>query len=171
MHTKILIRTDSFSEHYQHWLQKDVRDVMEILSGSYANEVFGKGSEDLDYERTENFTRIIWAPDCLHHQTFGFLIDTLKTKLIAFAGYQLNISDERNEILDKGLRLTTHRHYLKPDPKRRGSQGIKCDLNFDNIMLEHRFNKDYDAFCITACHYKNTSPSTAFEKLMEFLLS
>ena len=169
MHTKILIRTDSFSEHYQHWLQRDVKDIIEILSGSYANEVFGKGSEDLKYEQSDSFKKIIWQPAFLNQQTFGFLIDLFKTKLIAFAGYQLNLSDERNEIFDNGLRFTTHRHYLKPTFNKTELIKLQDQVKFNNLILEHRFNKQYNAFYLTA-NFNKDAHLTSFEKLMEFLL-
>lgn len=168
MHTKILIRKDSFLEHYQHWLQKDVKDILEMLSGSYANEAFGKGSDDLKCEHMEHSDRIRWQPAHLHHQTFGFLMDLFKTKLIAFAGYRIVLSDERTEVFDNGLRLTIHRHSLKPSVNTDNNNGPKKD--FGHLNLEHHFNKDSNCFILTAVHHSGR-PGDSFEKLMEFLLS
>lgn len=169
MHTKILIRTDSFFEHYQQWLQRDVKDVLEMLSGSYANELFGNGAIDLHYQQTPTCKQILWEPECLPHQSIGYLIDYFKTNLVAFAGYQNCISDERTEVYDKGMRMTIHRHLLKH---------IACNLPiptalFDNpkgnLHLEHRFNKNQNVLFIKSIDCNNPQ-FNSFENMMSFLL-
>ncbi len=165
MHTKVLIRTDSFIEHYQHWLQKEVIEVIEILSGSYANEVFGKGADDFKFETQASHNRIYWQPLFLTHHELGFLIDYFKTKLLQ-NGYVLSLSDERHEIFDSGLRLTIHRHYLKPE---KAMNAEKTYLNFGNLFLEHQFNNKQNKFCLTV-NFGGHENRASFEKLMEFLL-
>ena len=166
MHTKVLIRTDSFIEHYQQWLQINVNEVLEIMSGSYANEVFGKGSEDFDYKKNTDTTVIKWKPIVLNKQEVGFLMDYFQTKLCQH-GYTLSLSDERQELFDSGLRFTIHRHFLKPIITA-VHQNNPC-YNFGNLILEHQFNQKSNAFCMTV-HRHASSELASFEKLMEFLL-
>ncbi len=141
-----------------------------MLSGSYANEAFGKGADDLKCEHKEGYDRIIWQPAHLQHHTFGFLMDLFKTKLIAFAGYKTVLSDERIEVFDNGLRFTVHRHSLKyanePPPR----SALVALQQFGHLNLEHKFNKDHNVFLLTAINTIDLQDNS-FEKLMEFLLS
>ncbi len=168
MHTKVLIRTDSFIEHYQQWLKKEVNEVIEILSGSYANEVFGMGADDLKFEKLPDLSRITWNPTVLKTQELGFLMDFFKSKLEE-CGYCLNLSDERQEIFDSGLRLIIHRHFLKPTIGDQELLNMRQNAKFGKLYLEHRFNGKVNSFCLTASYYDHLNQSS-FEKLMEFLL-
>ncbi|MDI1233801.1 MAG: hypothetical protein PSX81_05940 [bacterium] len=167
MHTKVLIRTDSFIEHYQHWLNKDMEEVLEIMSGSYANEVFGKGADDFSFEQQAELIKISWKPTVLNRQSIGFLIDYFQTKLCE-NGYVLTLSDERQEVFDSGMRLTIHRHYLKPIKQNNSNSGLPY-LNFGNLVIEHQFNQNRNQLCLTVTHNEVTN-SGSFEKLMELLL-
>ena len=166
MHTKVLIRTDSFIEHYQHWLKMNVNEVLEIMSGSYANEVFGKGSDDFDYKKNADTTVIKWKPSVLNKQEMGFLMDYFQTKLCQH-GYTLSLSDERQELFDSGLRFTIHRHFLKPIITA-VHQNNPC-YNFGNLILEHQFNQKNNAFSMTV-HRQASAELSSVEKLMEFIL-
>lgn len=161
MHTKVLIRSQNYSEHYQQWLQKGVGELLELFSGSYANGVFGKGADDLDYEILPTFRRITWYPDHVIHQEMSFIMDYFMLRLIQ-CNYMLVLSDERNEVFDSGVRITIHRHYMKP--------AEDATSDFGNIILEHRFNPHTNNLALTV----NNLPiygSGSFEKLMELLLS
>lgn len=168
MHTKVLIRTDSFIEHYQHWLKKEVNEVLEIMSGSYANEVFGKGADDFSFEQKADTIKIKWKPAVLNKQEMGFLLDYFQTKLCS-QGYLLSLSDERQEIFDSGVRLTIHRHFLKPIKKEGNAVEHDQLLNFGNLIIEHQFNQASNQFCLSV-NRSGQSHSASFEKLMEFLL-
>ncbi|MES2618639.1 MAG: hypothetical protein V4613_12225 [Bacteroidota bacterium] len=158
MHTKVLNRTQTYSEHYQQWLHKGAIELLEILSGSYANGVFGKGADDLDYEQLPTFKRLTWHPEHLIHQELSFLFDYFMLRLVQ-NNYLLSLSDERHEIFDSGTRLTIHRHHLKPD----------SDVNYGNIILEHRFNSHINSLIIIS-NNNGRDGMTTFEKLMEMLL-
>lgn len=160
MHTKVLNRTQNYSEHYQQWLNKGAAELLEILSGSYANGVFGKGADDLDFEQLPTFRRLTWHPEHLIHQELSFLFDYFMLRLVQ-NNYMLSLSDERHEIFDSGTRLTIHRHYLKP--------GLDTSVNYGNIIIEHRFNSHINSLCIVANHNGGKTMAT-FEKLMEMLL-
>lgn len=168
MHTKVLIRTDSFIEHYQHWLKKNVNEVLEIMSGSYANEVFGKGADDFTFEQKADTIKIKWKPAVLNKQEIGFLMDYFQAKLCNH-GYVLSLSDERQEIFDSGLRLTIHRHFLKPIKKGSAPSEQSTLLNFGNLVFEHQFNQASNQFCLSV-NQGGQGDSASFEKLMEFLL-
>ncbi len=83
MQTKVLIRTDSFIEHYQHWLKMNVNEVLEIMSGSYANEVFGKGSDDFDYKKNADTTVIKWKPSILNKLEMGFFNGLFSNQIVS----------------------------------------------------------------------------------------
>lgn len=168
MHTKVLIRTDSFIEHYQHWLKKEVNEVLEIMSGSYANEVFGKGADDFTFEQKADSIKIKWKPAVLNKQEIGFLMDYFQTKLCQH-GYVLSLSDERQEIFDSGLRLTIHRHFLKPTKSNTIEPSSNEKLNFGNLIIEHQFNQASNQFCMSV-NRSQQNETASFEKLMEFLL-
>ncbi len=162
MNTKILIRPENFLLRYQHWKEKDRNLHIEMLRGSYANEVFGKGSSDLKYEQSNRYSRIIWTPEEVRIEALGFLLEDLKNVLLK-NNFTLQISDERNEIYDSGLKVTVHRQYLKTsesdDEDRTGT-----------IVLEHSFSRMFNAITITSICGEGQA-GLAFEKLMETLMS
>lgn len=160
MHTKILIRPQNFNEHYQHWLDNLGKVLLESLHGSYANEFLGNGSLDMVVENSNTYSRITWKPEEFNKTQISCLLDWIKNKILTL-DYYLYLSDERVEVFDNGLRITIHRHYLKPNINSK-------ILNYGNIILEHRFNKDNNHLCLTSNYYHNLQ-YLRFEKLMEFL--
>lgn len=166
MHTKILLRTLTFNSRYQQWIEKDKNIHLEMLRGSYANEVFGLGSDDLLYEHSSAFSRITWSPNVLCIEDLDFMMDYFMRVMLK-NNYYINLSDERHEIFDAGLKLTIHRHYLKPEMSLNANQNEPACL-YGNIFIEHRFNSAHNTFCISAQYGPNTYLS--FEKLMEILL-
>ncbi len=82
-------------------------------------------------------------------------------------GYTLSLSDERQELFDSGLRLTIHRHFLKPI-KTKIHLNSEC-YNFGNLIIEHQFNQKNNAFSMTV-HRQASSELSSVEKLMEFIL-
>lgn len=169
MHTKILIRPENFHLRYQHWHEKESPVHLEMLRGSYANEVFGMGSDDLTYEHSSQYARITWHPGDLQIEALSCLLDHFRNVMLK-NNYYIQISDERNEVFDSGLKLTIHRHYLKPDRLVSNGLADETPLQFGNIFLEHRFNSRYNALCISSNYYGDRT-YTSFEKLMEVLLS
>jgi hypothetical protein len=164
MHTKILVRTLTFNSRYQQWAENDRNIHLEMLRGSYANEVFGLGSSDLAFEYSEAYARIIWSPDVLRIEDLDFMMDYLLSVMLK-NNYSLTLSDERNEIYDRGLKMTVHRHYLKPVSLQKNQD----EKLFGNIFIEHRFNNRINSLCISA-NYHHQNQYMSFEKLMEILL-
>lgn len=166
MHTKLLIRPVNFISRYQQWCSGEIRDHLEMLRGSYANEVFGTGSEDLRYIEDKAQNRIIWQPLELGHDELGFLIDYFK-ELMLKNQYDNYISDERQEIFDNGIKLNVHRHYMKPAHTRMGPGN--SSETFGNVFFEHHFNSKVNSISISVNYYgQNTY--LKFEKLMELIL-
>lgn len=169
MHTKVLIRPENFYLRYQHWQEKACRVHLEMLRGSYANEVFGKGSDDLNYEHSSQYARIVWHPDSLQIEDLAFVLEHLSGTLLK-NNYALQLKDERNEVFDSGHKVSVQRHYLKPDlPCEEVMQNGNLHL-YGNIFLEHRFSRQFNALHITSNYYGNKR-YLSFEKLMEVLLA
>ncbi len=168
MHTKILIRSLTFNLRYQQWIEKHRPIHVEMLRGSYANEVFGLGSSDLHYETSNASSRIIWSPGVLEIEHLDFMMEHFVCILLK-NNYCKVLSDERNEVFDKGLKLTIQRHHLKSG-EAPGEQGENNPTNkFGNIRIEHRFNSVHNTLCISA-NYNGEKRYQSFEKLMEILL-
>lgn len=139
-----------------------------MLRGSYANEVFGQGSEDLVHEETSTYCRITWQPLELEIEDLGFVMDYFQAIMLK-NNYTNALSDERYEVFDKGLKLTVHRHYLKPGiPQQHILPGTAHNL-YGNIFFEHRFNGRHNGLCLSA-NYHEDKRYESFEKLMEILL-
>lgn len=168
MQTKILIRTLTFNSRYQQWFETSRSNHIEMLRGSYANEVFGLGSDDLVYEQSDSYCRIAWQPQELGIEDLGFVMDYFQTIMLK-NHYNNTLSDERYEVFDKGLKLTVHRHYLKPVLSQQDILSETAHHLYGNIFLEHRFNGRYNALNLSA-NYQTSKRYESFEKLMEILL-
>jgi hypothetical protein len=168
MHTKILLRTLTFNLRYQQWTENNMNVHLEMLRGSYANEVFGTGSSDLAFEESAVYSRITWSPEELRIEDLDFMMDYLQAVMLK-NNYYLNLSDERNEVYDSGLKMTVHRHYLKPLLSTVDISPEKAYRRFGNIFMEHRFNNRLNSLCISANYY-GKNKYLSFEKLMEILL-
>ncbi|MEZ4805636.1 MAG: hypothetical protein R2852_09180 [Bacteroidia bacterium] len=168
MHTKILIRSESFHLRYQQWKEKDVKIHLEMLRGSYANEVFGKGSDDLKYERNKQYTMVNWQPTDINFEELAYLHEYFKNILLKNNYFQ-QLSDERTEVFDNGLKLTVHRHYLKPNISLEERYKPNASFLFGNIFLEHRFNSQSNSLSITANYYGDKQYDS-FERFMELIL-
>ena len=164
MHTKILVRTINFNARYQQWIEKDRSLHLEMLRGSYANEAFGNGSADLELEYSGAYSRITWSPAELRIEDLGCMMDYFQSLMLKNS-YYLNLSDERREVFDTGLKLTTQRHYLKPAADNRDVS----DRQFGNVFIEHSFNSRFNSLSISA-NYHGQNQYHSFEKLMEILL-
>jgi hypothetical protein len=140
----------------------------EMLRGSYANEVFGLGATDLVYESTSAYSRITWSPEVLEIEDLDFMMDYFEGVLLK-NNYYSNLSDERNEVFDNGLKLTVHRHYLKPGFSAGDLSVVPEAHQFGNVFIEHRFNSRHNTLCISANYY-GKKQFQSFEKLMEILL-
>lgn len=169
MHTKILIRPEKFHLRYQQWQEKMMSMHIEMLRGSYANEVFGKGADDLKFETNSQYSRLTWQPEDIQIDAISCLLDHFKNLLLK-NNYGVRLSDERNEVFDNGLKLTIHRHYLKPEISFEELLHQGGSQIFGNLFLEHRFNNQHNTFCISANYYGNKTHHP-FEKLMEVLLA
>lgn len=168
MQTKILIRTLTFNSRYQQWYETGRNNHIEMLRGSYANEVFGLGSDDLAHEQSPAYCRITWQPRELEIEDLGFVMDYFQAVMLKNK-YSNTLSDERYEVFDKGLKMTVHRHYMKPvTAQQHISSGTGHNL-YGNIFFEHRFNGRYNALCLCANYHEGTDYES-FEKLMEILL-
>lgn len=168
MQTKILIRTITFNSRYQQWFETGRNNHIEMIRGSYANEVFGLGSDDLVYEQSSICCRISWQPLELEIEDLGFVMDYFQAMMLK-NNYTNTLSDERYEVFDKGLKLTVHRHYMKPViPEQDILRGTAYQL-YGNIFFEHRFNGRHNALCLSANYHAGKSYES-FEKLMEVLL-
>lgn len=169
MHTKVLIRPENFYLRYQHWQEKNRQLHLEMLRGSYANEVFGKGADDLNYEHSSQYARIKWSPDSMQIEDIAFMLEHLSGVLLK-NNYSLQLRDERNEVFDSGHKVSVQRHYLKPDlPCEDVMQSGNLHL-YGNVFLEHRFSSHYNALNIISNYYGNKR-YLSFEKLMEVLLA
>jgi hypothetical protein len=168
MHAKILIRSESFHLRYQQWKDKDAKIHLEMLRGSYANEVFGKGSEDLKHERNKQYTAVFWQPEDISFEALAYLLEYFKNILLKNNYFQ-QLSDERHEVFDNGLKLTVHRHYLKPSIPLEERYKPNASLLFGNIFLEHRFNSQSSSLSITANYYGDKRYDS-FESFMELIL-
>jgi hypothetical protein len=168
MHTKILLRTLTFNSRYQHWIEYERNIHLEMLRGSYANEVFGKGSADLEYEYSPACTRLTWTPDTLGIDALDFMIDYFQ-QLLLKNNYYTYLSDVRYEIFDTGLKLTVHRHQMKPSLPATVMPDELLIPGFGNLYIEHRYNSRHNSVCVSANYY-GKKPERSFENLMELLL-
>lgn len=165
MHTKLLIRPLNFELRFQQWIDNGLIDQLNMLRGSYANEVFGEGSDDLSHLRSDGHSRIIWQPAEIESIHLGFMCEYFKSKLES-ENYYIFLSDEREEIYDSGLKLSIHRHFLKPEKDEHSP-----DFNvYGNVIIEHHFSPGHKSLLISV-NYFNTKRYLSFERLMELLLS
>lgn len=166
MHTKILIRPENFHLRFQQWHRQQFAEHLNWLRNSYAEAAFADGSAELRLEQNPMQARLVWQPDGMETEQMAFFLELFKTRLLD-RQYNLQISDERSEVFDNGLRITVHRHFLKPDVAQ-GPPGVHH--LYGNLFLEHRFGSEYNSLCITANYYGDRI-YYGFEKLMEILLS
>ena len=169
MHTKLLIRPETFISRYQHW--KDLSRHLQLAAfrESFALELFGTGALDMRFEQSTNQAKLLWQPQQMSHDDLSYWLDDFKEKLLD-NGYFNHFSDERIELFDNGVKFTVHRHYLKPKITFR--EIITPDIShlYGNIFLEHHFNELSNSLSITINYFSHKS-YLSFEKLMELLLS
>jgi hypothetical protein len=169
MHTKLLIRPMNFQIRYQQWVDTLMFSHLDMLRGSYANEVFGNGAEDLKFIVQQAQSKIIWQPEILQTSDISCIIDYFKTILLNHKYYSY-ISDERQDVFDSGVKMNVHRHYLKPNIDADELLNNSQTHLFGNIFLEHHFNNNNNSLIITVNYYSQKKYES-FEKLMELLLS
>lgn len=168
MHTKLLIRPENFVSRYQQW-HEDRRAVqLEMLRGSYANELFGSGADDIRFEQEKTHARLLWQPEDINIEDLGFILDHFRDIMLK-NNYYNNLSDERLEVFDSGLKLTVHRHYLKPDISFKEIITPDTSHLYGNLFLEHHFNSRLNTFSISTNYYSHKQ-YLSYEKLMELLL-
>lgn len=142
---------------------------LEMLRGSYANEVFGNGAEDLKFIAQQAQSKIIWQPEILQTNDISCIIDYFKS-IILQNNYYSYISDERQDVFDSGVKMNVHRHYLKPNIDANEIMNNNQSHLFGNIFLEHHFNSNNNSLIITVNYYSQKKYES-FEKLMELLLT
>ncbi|HEY1047263.1 MAG TPA: hypothetical protein VGF79_12535 [Bacteroidia bacterium] len=168
MHTKLLIRPVNFISRYQHWTQNRLIEFLEMFRGSYANAVFGKGAEDLQYIEDKAQNRLIWEPGVVSMDEMGFMIDYFKEVMLKNKYFNY-LSDVRQDVFDNGIKLNVHRHYLKPDSAFHFNKEETEIQHFGNIFFEHHFNAKINSISISVNYY-GQNQYASFEKLMELLL-
>ena len=168
MHTKLLIRPETFTSRYQQWKAERRPLQLNALKSSFESELFGMGSDDMRYEQDIHHARLLWQPDEMSKEDMSFWLDDFRNVLLG-EHYFNQFSDERHEIFDNGVKYTIHRHYLKPQISFREIITPDTSHLYGNIFLEHHFNDDFNSLTINI-HYYSHKLYLSFEKLMEIML-
>jgi hypothetical protein len=168
MHTKLLIRPDTFTSRYQQW--RELRRPLQLAAfkSSFEAELFGMGADDMRFEQDIHHTRLLWQPEDISKEDMSFWLDDFRNTLLS-QRYFNQFSDERTEHFDSGLKMTVHRHYMKPQISFKEIITPETSHLYGNIFLEHHFNDNFNSLTIQI-HYYSHKLYLSFEKLMEIML-
>lgn len=169
MSSQLLLRNEEFDACYQEWIMLYRKDSIGKMAYSYAEEVFGRGSNDAMYIAHPTGCCFIWFPDFCNKEEPEFVIDFFRD-ILKSNGYYRYLSDERNEPNADGKDCVIRRHYMKPEIRLQQFAEGKPHGQYGNIFLEVIFYQAEPQFIKITANYYTDRENYSFEKLMELLL-
>ncbi len=167
MHTKLLIRPIQFNSRYQQWKQLSKDDCLNSLRNAYSKELCGQNTLDISVEKTSQFCTLMWYPKNISAENLSFLLDYFRDVLLN-NNYYNHLSEEKTEIMDRGLKHQIQSHFLKPDISFKEQITPEQHYLFGHIYLELNHSNQIE-FKIK-CSYFSHKTFWSIEKLMELLL-
>lgn len=167
MHTKILFRPVNFHLRYQQWENTHKSKDLENLHHCYCQHVFEQEKNNIVYDENELYAKLQWNTEFNEPERLAYMIEHFKNTLLK-NNYSLLKLEEKNEIWDKGLKVTVQNVVLNADAHY-NEFGAFSELHFGDITLEQINIEDQFILGITCKYYINKT-HYSFEKLMELLL-